>query len=495
MNNTTPEISAKLSRSARASIEMIAVALPAFWSMIQLYSWWKPPLNSLVFAVMLGVMLPRAMKRVKLGQLYFAVLTFAIGTMAAIGCGMLIENDGGMRILGAALFAVGVAAPVWARRFGGVWKALGTLFTIPFMAILVHPVAMDLNIKFFGWELIAAAIALAWTSIAKALAGGADMPYTPEAAPASTAKKHELLSSTKMAVQLAVAVAVAFACAELVDAEHLVWPVLTVLIVHSGNNGRGDLLWKGAQRTAGALIGVTLASLFVIDLPSKSSIEIVAIFVILVIAAFVREFGYIFWAICIPAALVLLYSFFGQSGAELTAHLAHRLLGITIGSAVGIASGYFIFPVRMTDIVRLRLSTLLSAASDYALAAARGEAAGISLAALAAADNELSHFNGVAKAARYLGFGAARRLYGAVAGAHGLAGGLGGGDAPLELAGFAALARQIGLARRSLSSDVTGADTPECGVPEPFAANVQAIIAAGLSPGAKRGGSIAGAES
>jgi len=482
MSKIKPEVSAKLSQSARAGIEMTAVALPAFWSVIQLFSWWKPPLNTIVFAVMLGVMLPRAMKRVQLSEIHYAIAAFAAGTAAAAGCGMLIENDNGLRVLGGLLFAVAVALPVWTRRFGDAWKAPGTVFTIPFMAILVHPLPLEQNAAYFGWMLAAAAIALLWTIIVKILSSARDIPITTEPDQVAIAKPQAIMSSTKMAIQLAVAVAAAFACAELVDANHLVWPVLTVLIVHSGNNGRGDLLWKGAQRTAGALIGVTAASFIAINLPPKNSIEIVAIFGILVFAAAVREFGYIFWAACIPAALVFLYSFFGQTGAELTIHLAHRLLGIAIGSAVGIISGYFILPVRMIDVVRLRLSKILSIACDIAITSARGKTDEASIERLRMAKDELLHFKGAAKAARYLGVGAARRLHGAVNGAYELASHIVSGDIPKGSDDLAALAKEIGVARRSLSSEAAGANNTLTDHPDQLIAYVQAIVTAKLNP-------------
>jgi len=450
------EIRKTLPLSGRACAEMLAVTLLAFWSMIQLHAWWSPPVNSIVFAVMLGVTLPRALRRVDPGKLHFAVGLFAAGTAAAIGCGMLIENNNGLRIFGAVFFAAGVALPVWTRRFGEVWKASGTLFTMPFLAILVHPVPMGQNAGFFGWELVAAGVAFLWAALIKALGNATSAPVSDgETKPPSADKKPEkrkLLSSTKMALQLFVAVLAAFACAELIDAGNLVWPVITVLIVHSGNRGRGDILLKGVQRTAGALIGVAAASLIAVNLPAGDSMEIVAIFAILAVAAAVREFSYLYWAICIPAALVFLYSFFGQSGAELTAHLAYRLLGITIGSAVGIASGYFLLPIRASDVVRLRIGALLSAATDVAVSTARGEADKTALDRLAAADQELSRFDGVAKAAGYFGYGTARRLRGAVAGAHELADGLRDETTPLDHAGFAALAKEIGEAIADLSS-------------------------------------------
>ena len=459
----TPRVSmsAGAPQSMRAGIRMLAVALPVFWSMLQLYSWWTLPLNAVVFAVMLGVMAPRAMKRVKLKNIHFAALSFMAGSAVATVCAMLIENDTLPRVPGAALFAVGVAASVWVRRFGTAWKAAGTLFSIPFMAILIHPLPIGISAGFFGWYLVAAAVAFIWTAIIKAIENAPDMnePETGPSVSSSDLKKPKLLPSTKMAVQLGVATAAAFALAELVDANNLVWPVLTVLIVHSSNRGRGDIILKGAQRTAGALIGVTIASLVAIDLAPRDSKEIVAIFAIIIFAAAVREYSYVFWAICIPAALVFLYSFFGQSGAEITTHLASRLIGIALGSAVGIASGYFLLPIRFTDVAKRRLGALLSVANDFTISAARGDIDHSALERLASADDELKQFDGTAKAARYFGFGVARRMNGAITGAHALVKELQDETTPRDAAVYAALAREIGAARRALSSSAAPDET------------------------------------
>jgi len=442
------------------------VALPALWSMLQLFTWWRLPLNSVVLAVMLGVMLPRALKRAGAAKPYVLIAAVIAGSAAASGCNMLIGIANMPGILGAALFAAGVAAAVWVRKFGDVWKASGTLFSIPFMAVLVHPLPLTQSVGFFFWGMVAAAVALAWALMARTLENALPATCSSQSREQEQGKpqqdkdqqkKRGLASSSKMAIQLAVATLAAFVCAELIDAENIVWPVLTVLIVHSGNRGRGDILWKGAQRTVGALIGVTAASFLTVNLPSGDSILIVAIFVIIAIAAAVREFGYIFWAICITAALVFLYSFFGQAGDELTMRLTHRLLGIIIGSVIGILCGYFIFPVRTVDVTRLRIGALLAAAGDFAASAARGEMNPASLEKLDAANLELSHFDGVAGAAKYLGFGAARRLNGAVMAAHALANGLASGSEPLDPSGFASLAREIGAARRALSAGASAA--------------------------------------
>ena len=447
------KVQQSLLRGIRISLRTMLVVLFTFGTMSQLYTWWKLPFNAVVFAVLLSVMLPRAFTRARRSELPITIIAFAIGTAAAIGCGMLIANDNGWFYLGIVLFAAGVSAPIWVRRFGNTWKISGVLAGLPFMVILVHPLPLEQSSQFFVWELLAAAVALMWAVIMRILANRSDQP---QLEPPATAKaSRRLASSTKMALQLGAATVAAFGCAKLLDAEHLVWPVLTVLIVHSGNRGRGDVLWKGAQRTVGALVGVTITTLAISisNLPLKNSMIIVAIFVLLFIATTLRELGYFYWAVCITAALALLYSFSGQTGTELTAYLIKRLLGITSGSIIGIASAYFLLPIRTTEVVRLRLSALLAAANDAAIAYAQGHADQTTLEKLTAADQALSHFDSVTKAARYLGIGDARRLYGAIMNAHALVKELLDNTAPKDSAEFAALARQIGIARRQLTQN------------------------------------------
>ena len=222
-----------------------------------------------------------------------------------------------------------------------------------------------------------------------------------------------------MAAQLAVAVLVAFAVAELVDRTHLVWTVLTVLIIHSGNRGRGDVLWKGAQRVVGALAGTTIATLIAGAFAPGDPAAIVVIFAILAVASAVRDLGYAWWAAGITSALALLYGYFGETGTGL---LLHRLGGIAVGCVIGIGAAWFVWPVRTTDVVRLRLAGVRDAARDVATAIARGET---DLAAarsrLAAADAELARFDQITAAGRRLGIGDVRGLHDAVQRAHGLA--------------------------------------------------------------------------
>lgn len=448
-----------VARSVQAGLAALVVVLPSFWSMIQLHSWWSPPLDAVVFAVMLGVALPRGLSRVSWGQVPVAILGYVGGAAVAVGVSIWLRNDDYWRIAGAVAFAVGAAVTVGLRLLGPLGQASGTLAQLGFIAILVHPLPVDATWAFLGWMLVAAGVAAVWALAVKALTAATASPVSLPQNRARTADPdtsrwsaflHGLAPSTRMAVQLGVGLAVAFAAAEWLDPSHLVWPVLTVLIVHSGNRGRGDVLWKGSQRAVGALVGTAIATLLAGLFPAGDSRAVVVIFAILVLASAVRDFGYAYWAVGITAALAFMYGYFGESGGNL---LTHRLFGVAVGVVVGIASAWFVLPVKTTDVVKLRIATLLGAAGEVAGSMAHGSTDADAVQHLAAADRELAFFDSTTEAARRLGIGSARRLSDAVAHAHALAGGLidATGDAG-NPSDYAELARQIGAARRSLSS-------------------------------------------
>jgi len=180
-----------------------------------------------------------------------------------------------------------------------------------------------------------------------------------------------------------------------------------VLVVHSGNRGRGDVLWKGTERTIGALAGTIIATCLTGTLPAGDNLAIVAIFAILALAAGLREISYAYRAACTTAALAFLYGYFGQTGTSL---LAHRLLGVLAGAALGIAAAWFILPIRTTDVTRLRVGALLAAADDVATSTAAGAPDDAALDRLTASDRELAAVTPTLRAARRFGLGSARQL-------------------------------------------------------------------------------------
>ena len=184
--------------------------------------------------------------------------------------------------------------------------------------------------------LVAAGVALVWALALRCLTVA--VRPAPSRRPAAG-----LPASTRMAVQLGCGTLASFAAAQWLDPDHLVWPVLTVMVVHSANRGRGDVLRKGAQRTVGALVGTGAGTVLGGLFQTGSRTALVALFAVLALAAAARPYGYLFWSAGVTAALVFLYSYFGESGADL---LARRLLGIAVGGAIGMTAAWFVLPVR-----------------------------------------------------------------------------------------------------------------------------------------------------
>jgi uncharacterized membrane protein YccC len=169
-----------------------------------------------------------------------------------------------------------------------------------------------------------------------------------------------------------VALAAAFAVGRVVFPAHWVWPVLTAFIVCSGNRGRADVVYKGVLRMIGALVGTVLATALVVGVFAPGAdTSIVAIFVILTVATWLRPFNYAYWAGCVTAALAFLYGYFGQTGTGL---LYTRLEGILYGGLIAIAASWLILPVRTADVLRRRRADALAVLADF-LAAIRNEPA------------------------------------------------------------------------------------------------------------------------
>lgn len=432
--------------SLPAAASTMIVSLPTFWSMLQLGAWWSPPLDAVVFAVMLAVALPRALARAQWRDVPLSAVLFVVGSGVAIGCGMLLSQEGWQRIVGSATFSVGVAVCVWLRRFGPSWQTAGTMSSLPFIAVLVHPAPITAAWSTCGWMLIAAGTAMLWALAARSLSTSpAVQPLGRDRRPSATRPQ----ASTRMAIQLGCATAASFAMAQLLDPDHLVWPVLTTLVVHSANRGRGDVLWKGTQRIVGALVGTGIATLASGMFSPGDNTALVLLFAMLAVAAAFRPFGYVYWAAGITAALSFLYGYFGQSGSDL---LGHRLLGILVGGLIGVAAAWFILPIRTVDVTRLRVAAVLKAASHTAISTARAEPTNELTASLAAADHQLAALDTTVRAARLFGIGAARKLRALVNDAHELASLIRIAAKQPDRALLGALGRDIGIRLQDLAN-------------------------------------------
>jgi uncharacterized membrane protein YccC len=166
-----------------------------------------------------------------------------------------------------------------------------------------------------------------------------------------------LSASTRMALQMAAALTVAFVVGRNVWPDHWAWVVLTAFLVCSGARSRGDVLVKGAWRTAGAAVGTLVASAVSGSFGPRSDAAVVVIFVVLAVATWLRELSYAYWAACVTAVLSLLYDWFGQSPGDL---LHTRLAGIAVGAVIGLAASWLVLPIRTGAVARARTAAALA---------------------------------------------------------------------------------------------------------------------------------------
>ncbi|MGO4594782.1 FUSC family protein [Leifsonia sp. 2TAF2] len=305
-----------------------------------------------------------------------AVLLPVIGLAAgAVGWLLLVVPP-----VGAALFVAGMSVPIWMRRFGPHAARLGGLIALPLTAVLVAPVPPSPGVPVWlsaVLVLIAGVVATLWVAVARevlrlipAERGRSEPPAAaPAAAPTAgpgaspAGARTRLPASTRMALQMAVALMAAFIVGWVVFPEHFMWVVLTAFLVCSGNRGRADVLHKSALRVVGALGGTLGAVALVAVLPRATGPGVVvAIFVALFVGTWLRPVSYAFWAVAVTLALSLLQELTGT--ATLTGEaglLAERLVAIIVGAALGIAASWFVLPVRSTDVLRRRLSQMLVA--------------------------------------------------------------------------------------------------------------------------------------
>ena len=163
-----------------------------------------------------------------------------------------------------------------------------------------------------------------------------------------------------MAIQMAVAPAVAFVVDYVFFAERWAWIVLTAFIVGSGNQARLDVAYKSVLRIVGAGVGTLVAlALAGHAFSDTSTVELMLAAVFMGI--WLHPLGYAWWALFVTLALALLQGFEGPSAGQI---LSLQLEEIVIGAIIGLAAAWFVLPVRSTAVLHLRIAESLAALTE-----------------------------------------------------------------------------------------------------------------------------------
>jgi hypothetical protein len=278
-------------------------------------------------------------------------------------------------VLGGALLAVGLSAPILLRRFGPVASRLGTIMALPFIAVLTTPAVAAPATHEAWWAPAMAVVAYAWVVAATTVAHRFGLLHDPPPAPIRRRAGRVLDASARMAIQMLVSLGLALLVGHVVFGQHWPWVVITAYVVGSGNRGRGNVLSKSLLRVLGALIGTTAATLLAGRVTEGSHSSVVAIFVVLGVGTWLRPRGYAYWAACITAVLALLYGYYGIGQDN---QLVDRLLAIAVGGVIAVLVAWFLLPVRTRDVARLRTASVLAAVQDILTARLAGQQSDLS---------------------------------------------------------------------------------------------------------------------
>jgi hypothetical protein len=320
-----------------------------------------------ILAAILAIGLGRREQAATIAEAALASLRIAGVALAATAVAWLLHA---LPVVGAIVFVGGMFLSVWVRDFGERGRALGTLVALPLVAMLVVPVAqtpapggplVDLALA-IGAGVVALAFSAAIQWIARrtgiiATSGRSEQSSGPE-----RAKRTGITPTMRMALQMAVALGLAFAVGFVVFPGHWGWAVLTAFIVCSGARGRGDALYKAVLRLIGALSGTLAAASLAHAWAPSGVAEAVTIFAILFFGLWLRDVNYAFWACAMTLILAVLAH---TSGGFAFGLLALRLEAILVGALCAVVATWFVFPIKTEAIVRLRLAQALVAFDEF----------------------------------------------------------------------------------------------------------------------------------
>lgn len=345
----------------RSAVMTMAAVAATFGTAVGLESLGGFDSSLVILAVVLALTLARRDHGATLRSYASSLLRLIVIAVLAGLVGTVLTHQ---ETLGDILLVAGLSVPIWLRRFGPAWSKFGALVSLPFLAILVSPVASSTSGGGPLWAPVMAVVAFTWVSIVQYAGARIGLVPAPIPSPARTARPstRRFSASTSMAVQMAVSLGLAFVVGRSTFGDHWSWVVLTAFIVCSGNQGRGDVVYKGVLRVIGGVVGTLIATLITGHTPTGHTSSIIAIFVFLALSSWLRTINYAFWAGGITAVLALLYGYFGESGASL---LDERLLGILVGGLLAIAGSWFVLPIRTCDVARVRTASLLESLQRF----------------------------------------------------------------------------------------------------------------------------------
>jgi uncharacterized membrane protein YccC len=167
--------------------------------------------------------------------------------------------------------------------------------------------------------------------------------------------------STRVAVQLCVALTLAIVLADLISPEHVSWAVVAVYVTFLGSANDREQSTKALFRIAGTLLGVVMGDLIAHTTEARS---LPALIVVVLAAFFMIYFARINYGLVVFAATIGVAQFYEQAGELNTTLLASRVEETALGAACAILVGLCIVPLRTRHTAGLAVAGYLRALAE-----------------------------------------------------------------------------------------------------------------------------------
>lgn len=169
-----------------------------------------------------------------------------------------------------------------------------------------------------------------------------------------------LRPSTRQAIQVSLAAALAIAAGQLVSPTRWFWAVIAAFVIFAGTNSWGETLTKGWQRLIGTMLGVPCGMLVATLFAGNQLGSLVMIFVCLFCAFYFKDVTYSLMTFWITTMLALLYGLLGEFSFSV---LMLRIEETAIGAVIGITVAILVLPTNTRTAIRDDTRSFLTALS------------------------------------------------------------------------------------------------------------------------------------
>ena len=182
-----------------------------------------------------------------------------------------------------------------------------------------------------------------------------------------------MLPTTRQAIQVSVAVALAIVVGELISPKHWSWCAITALILFTGTQSLEDTVAKGARRVAGTALAVPLGVLIGTGLAGAPGIAVPLIFVAYFLQSYLSAAFYTWAMFWMTLMLAILYGLLGSLGPGV---LLTRIGETVAGAVVGVLVALLVLPTRRAELTRAAAKNYLDALAEFLRSASRRLVAG-----------------------------------------------------------------------------------------------------------------------